>query len=611
MTREEAEKHTILRAVVGSTCHGLNLEGSDDRDELGICVEPLSAVIGFSEFEQFIFRSAAEREGKHDAPSQAGDLDLTIYSLRKFLRLAIQGNPSVLLLLFTKDNVVERAPAGQLQDLAPYIVSRQAGKRFLGYLEAQRQRLMGERGQKKVHRPELEAKYGYDCYTEDTEFLTREGWKLYKDILDSEGVGTVNQETKSLEFQTPTERICKPYRGLAFELKHRYSNCMVTPNHRMWIKKKDIKKGPHTWRFEPASQIANHRSMQICATVNQTEKADYPIDDVLLKLIGAYVSEGSVAKYRKNGDPSVLSFSQHTDGRLIPILKDLSNRFKMKRYGPYPHHKKPKAVTYTLANRELAKRITSECGVGSHNKRLPKWIYDLSQRQAKVLLDSLCLGDGTKYPRTKHRVYYTIARRLAGDVQGLALVANMRSNMWGPFEKGMYQVLLAEGDPTQTIYKQRNIKRCKYTGNIVCFTVPNEVLITRRNGRVAVQGNTKYAMHILRLGHQGVELMETGKLTLPVPEPLRTHIRSVRTGEVPLNDVLEEAGNLEKKIKDLLNDSPLPENPNTKVVEDWMQEAYWHKWKATETQFQAAFMEDIRKAEEERKSLGYDTRRIG
>ena len=164
MTREEAEKHTILRAPVGSTIHGLALEGKDDRDEMGVCIEPIEGVVGFTEFEQYIYRSAAEREGKQDAPSQPGDLDLTIYSLRKFLRLAMQGNPSVVNLLFvSKEQCTTRSVRGAwLQDMAPYIISRQAGFRFLGYLESQRQRLLGERGQKKVNRPELEEKYGFD-----------------------------------------------------------------------------------------------------------------------------------------------------------------------------------------------------------------------------------------------------------------------------------------------------------------------------------------------------------------------------------------------------------------------------------------------------------------
>lgn len=162
--REMAEQMTILRVPAGSTLHGLNVPGTDDSDEVGVCIESLEAAIGFSEFEQYIYRTAAEREGKHDAPSQAGDLDLTIFSLRKFLRLAMQGNPQILQCLFVPPHLCLRRDAigAQLQEMAPLIISRHAGFRYLGYLEAQRQRLLGERGQKKTNRPELEAKHGYD-----------------------------------------------------------------------------------------------------------------------------------------------------------------------------------------------------------------------------------------------------------------------------------------------------------------------------------------------------------------------------------------------------------------------------------------------------------------
>lgn len=164
-SREMAESTTIIRVPVGSTVHGLALEGTDDRDEMGVCVENIEGVVGFNEFEQYIYRTAAEREGKHDAPSQPGDLDLTIYSLRKYLRLAMQGNPTVLTLLFVPhDQWVGRGDVRgrKLQELAPLIISRQAGRRFLGYMEAQRQRLLGERGQKKVNRPDLDEKFGFD-----------------------------------------------------------------------------------------------------------------------------------------------------------------------------------------------------------------------------------------------------------------------------------------------------------------------------------------------------------------------------------------------------------------------------------------------------------------
>ena len=159
-----AEPTTILRGLVGSSIHGLVLAGTDDRDEMGVCVEPRRYVVGFGKFEQWVFRSAEEREGHAGARSHAGDLDLVTYSLRKWARLALQGNPTVMLLLYLPDDaLVVRTSAGErLQKLAPAFASRRAGRRFLGYLEAQRQRLVGERGQRDVNRVELVKEFGYD-----------------------------------------------------------------------------------------------------------------------------------------------------------------------------------------------------------------------------------------------------------------------------------------------------------------------------------------------------------------------------------------------------------------------------------------------------------------
>lgn len=162
--RSIAEPTTILRGMVGSSVHGLVLSGTDDRDEMGVCVEPRRYIVGFGKFEQWVYRSAAEREGHAGACSRVGDLDLTIYSLRKWARLALQGNPTVLLLLYLPDEalVIRTSVGEQLQKLAPAFASRRAGRRFLGYLEAQRQRLVGDRGQRNVNRTALVEQFGYD-----------------------------------------------------------------------------------------------------------------------------------------------------------------------------------------------------------------------------------------------------------------------------------------------------------------------------------------------------------------------------------------------------------------------------------------------------------------
>src|SRR3990167_10001523 len=118
MDFEKIKPTIILQGITGSTAHGCSLDGLEDRDELAVCVEPIELAITLGvPFEQYIHRTAAIREHTHDARSQSGDLDLTVFSLRKFCRLAAAGNPSVLLLLFTPDVTRMDALGSQLRDL--------------------------------------------------------------------------------------------------------------------------------------------------------------------------------------------------------------------------------------------------------------------------------------------------------------------------------------------------------------------------------------------------------------------------------------------------------------------------------------------------------------
>lgn len=163
--RKWVDAVTILRSEVGSGVHGIASPGTDDRDEMGVCLEPYPLACGIREtFEQHIYRTAAIREAKHDAPSQPGDLDLTVYSLRKWIRLALKGNPTVLVLLFAPESSLVTCDArGQrLRDLAPCFAAKTAGAHYMGYLQAQRMRLLGERGQKNVNRRDLVQKFGFD-----------------------------------------------------------------------------------------------------------------------------------------------------------------------------------------------------------------------------------------------------------------------------------------------------------------------------------------------------------------------------------------------------------------------------------------------------------------
>jgi hypothetical protein len=171
-----AENGMILRVQVGSGVHGTSIAGQDDRDEMGLCLEPPQFVTGLARvpagngglvpsvrFAQYERHTAWDRPGGVRNRSGAGDLDVIIYSARKWARLALAGNPTVLLVLFVPDEeVVFRNEAGaELASNAHRFVSRLAASRYLGYLRGQKSAMTGQPGAH-TNRPELVAVHGYD-----------------------------------------------------------------------------------------------------------------------------------------------------------------------------------------------------------------------------------------------------------------------------------------------------------------------------------------------------------------------------------------------------------------------------------------------------------------
>lgn len=176
--RRIAEAGLILRVQVGSGVHGTSITGQDDRDEMGICLEPREFVTGLArvprgingraagqwvEFEQYQRHTVWDEPGGLANRSGAGDLDVVVYSARKWCRLALEGNPTVLLALFVPDEevVLRNAVGAELVDNAHRFASKLCAARFLGYLQSQRAAMTGEVGAH-TNRPELVAEHGYD-----------------------------------------------------------------------------------------------------------------------------------------------------------------------------------------------------------------------------------------------------------------------------------------------------------------------------------------------------------------------------------------------------------------------------------------------------------------
>lgn len=102
---------------------------------------------------------------------------------------------------------------------------------------------------------------------------------------------------------------------------------------------------------------------------------------------------------------------------------------------------------------------------------------------------------------------------------------------------------------------------------------------TNRPELVAIHGyDTKYAMHALRLGLQGVEFLTTGRISLPVPEPHRGYLREIRRGGIPLAEVLGAVTDAEIQLTRLRETAAVPDLPDRAWVDDWLHRSYLEFW---------------------------------
>lgn len=434
-------------------------------------------------------------------------------------------------------------------------------------------------------RAALEEKFGYDCYLDDTEFLTATGWKKYEDISDNEKLATLNQKTNQIEYQLPYERISKDYSGPIVFLKTQHTNCAVTPNHRMWVSDINRKKENNfsimynnessNWHIEKAENLINdHKSWFHIRNTADPNHIDYDISDMDLKLIGAYISEGCIDKRSNSGRASAIRLSQKNDGKMCALLEEISNYFNMNRY-EYIHKKKDGTecveYVYTLASVITATNL-EKFGTSSNNKRLPEWSNQLSQRQVKILLNSLLLGNGSF--RKNSSVYHTSSKQLSNDIQTLCISNGIISDIWGPYknrdDSPMYRVYIGQERAAAVARFNITSNHCKIEKvvdrKIVCFSVPNEILITRRNGKIAIQGNTKHAYHLVRLIRMCKEILTTGKVIVKRPD--REELLTIRNGAWSYDQLIEFADHEEKELNVLYNTSTiLPKIPNKEKLD--------------------------------------------
>ena len=158
--QEMAKKNCILFCRTGSYLYGTNTPESDE-DYTGIFIPDEDYILGWNKnIEQVEVGTNPSGSGRINS---VGDIDCTLYSLTKWIKLAARNNPNILELFFTPDNCVifKNEYGRRLMGSYLLFISQKAYHSFTGCSRDQLYKLKTKK-KNESGRVHLVEKYGFD-----------------------------------------------------------------------------------------------------------------------------------------------------------------------------------------------------------------------------------------------------------------------------------------------------------------------------------------------------------------------------------------------------------------------------------------------------------------
>ena len=232
-------------------------------------------------------------------------------------------------------------------------------------------------------------KYGYDCYEDDTYFLTNHGWKTYDEIEDDDLLGTINPQSLELEFQNFYDRVEKANKDV-YEIDSWYSNFSITKNHNLFVsdvcninKNGSIyKQELSNWHLESlacsldSSYGKTNKNKHILSFPKNPNKDNKKYSDDFLFLLGAFVSEGTCL-FSQNKKLKDIRISQTNHGKKEFFIG--MNNIATIPIKAYSYNRADKTdileTTWCCSDKDVIEKIYQICGHGAKNKRInPEFI---------------------------------------------------------------------------------------------------------------------------------------------------------------------------------------------------------------------------------------------
>lgn len=350
-----------------------------------------------------------------------------------------------------------------------------------------------------------------ECYDNKTEVLTNRGWILFKDLKRDDLIAQCDPTDKTITFVKPLAYINKHYSGLVHNYKNgRGTDFCVTENHELLIKhpQKDV------YEIKTSSSgkwSKNYKSISAGYSAGfEDTLSDFERLLIAIQADGSLFGECPTGKGR-------LDFSINIKkDKKINRLEGIFNRL---------------GLAYKKSERKN--------GFKTYNSKLPNafdpstvkgfdWVepHNWNSNKCEQFIEELSHWDSNI--RNENISYYSTNESAADKVQQVAILCGKSAsksinrtaeqslknlNPDGKKRqsaKTCYLVSIANWDEKVLPLREEY----QYDGKVYCVTMPMGTVVTRRNGRVAIQGNCRHArtyaflLELLGLNEKFIELLE-------------------------------------------------------------------------------------------------------
>ena len=360
---------------------------------------------------------------------------------------------------------------------------------------------------------------GIKCFDATTEVLTEGGWKLWPTVNESDVFATWNAVREDIEYQRALSLTRSRYVGLMYRIKMDSVDLFVTPDHRMWVRPEP----GAPFQIMTARDVSGRPVEYMTPRLAMSDGPDVTVGDAIAAPdLGLGDTIGKQAANRANVGlgqfrvaphrSSDLSFfvahvghiarlralkqviGAHTR-RIVAVVADLL--VGRQRYGvlDFVRRSMGKDLLPSVARAESS--VTIAVAAGSPNPARTNLRSNDGAALVNLCPESLFDGAEMLAPAgtaTVASVALLDDNRVGEEADSASLTDSRDGTLLGHHDllsrsRGVCPGRVSDGSGHHTNYTPLE-GWFAFDGMVYCATVPNGLLIVRRNGKVVISGNS-------------------------------------------------------------------------------------------------------------------------